>query len=241
MTRDVLVKGLVDLALQFRESIDWNELSISNLGKVKSEDALDCGYDVFIEITAISDLFGSRLAFSVVNDQVAENSVGHVVYSLESEDITDVSIQYAAEQLIASNEVYLMLDSDEPSGQTKHTFDLSNVDEHQIKKYTAKSTPIKKEEPEKVEAVATPAKEPVAEATQPAQQAVVSELEEFLDLLTWSGVIGAIKLKLVLYGYSMDHGKEGLKQEFEKFTPAGKQKYGKFFKQMRIKHQYERE
>lgn len=41
MTRDVLVKGLVDLALQFRESIDWNELSISNLGKVKSEDALD--------------------------------------------------------------------------------------------------------------------------------------------------------------------------------------------------------
>lgn len=32
MTRDVLVKGLVDLALQFRESIDWNELSISNLG-----------------------------------------------------------------------------------------------------------------------------------------------------------------------------------------------------------------
>lgn len=51
MTRDVLVKGLVDLALQFRESIDWNELSISNLGKVKSEDALDCGYDVFIEIT----------------------------------------------------------------------------------------------------------------------------------------------------------------------------------------------
>jgi len=131
MTRDVLVKGLVDLALQFRESIDWNELSVSNLGKVKSEDALDCGYDVFIEITAISDLFGSRLVFFVVNDQVAENSVGHVVYSLESEDITDVSIQYAAEQLIASNEVYLMLDSDEPSGQTKHTFDLSNVDEHQ--------------------------------------------------------------------------------------------------------------
>jgi hypothetical protein len=28
----------------------------------------------------------------------------------------------------------------------------------------------------------------------------------------------------------MDHGKEGLKQEFEKFTPAGKQKYGKFFR-----------
>jgi hypothetical protein len=107
---------------------------------------------------------------------------------------------------------------------------LSGVKQNIIKKYTAKSTPIKKEEPEKVEAVATPAKEPVAEATQPAQQAVVSELEEFLDLLTWSGVIGAIKLKLVLYGYSMDHGKEGLKQEFEKFTPAGKQKYGKFFR-----------
>ena len=28
-------------------------------------------------------------------------------------------------------DVNKMLDSDEPSGQTKHTFDLSNVDEHQ--------------------------------------------------------------------------------------------------------------
>lgn len=107
---------------------------------------------------------------------------------------------------------------------------LSGVKQNIVKKYAAKPTPIKKEEPEKVEAVATPAKEPVAEATQPAQQAVVSELEEYLDLLTRSGKVDAIKLKLILHGYSMEYGKEGLKQEFEKFTPAGKQKYGKLFR-----------
>lgn len=107
---------------------------------------------------------------------------------------------------------------------------LSGVKQNIVKKYAAKTTPIKMEEPEKVEAVATPAKEPVAEATQPAQQAVVSELEEYLDLLTRSGKVDAIKLKLILHGYSMEYGKEGLKQEFEKFTPAGKQKYGKLFR-----------
>ena len=107
---------------------------------------------------------------------------------------------------------------------------LSGVKQRIIKKYTAKPTLLKKEEPEKVEAVATLAKEPVAEATQPAQQAVVSELEEYLDLLTRSCTVGTDKLKLILHGYSMEYGGEELKQEFEKFTPAGKQKYGKLFR-----------
>lgn len=107
---------------------------------------------------------------------------------------------------------------------------LSGVKQRIIKKYTAKPTLLKKEEPEKVEAVATSAKEPVAEATQSAQQAVVSELEEYLDLLTRSCTVGTDKLKLILHGYSMEYGGEELKQEFEKFTPAGKQKYGKLFR-----------
>ena len=91
---------------------------------------------------------------------------------------------------------------------------LSGVKQRIIKKYTAKPTLLKKEEPEKVGAVATSAKEPVAEATQSAQQAVVSELEEYLDLLTRSCTVGTDKLKLILHGYSMEYGGEELKQEF---------------------------
>lgn len=106
---------------------------------------------------------------------------------------------------------------------------LSGVKQNIIKKYTAKPAPVKKEEP----ATAKPAEAPVQPKEEPKvapPEIVVSELEEYLDILTKSGKVGDFKLKLILKAYSLEYDKEGLKQEFDTFTASGKQKYGKLFR-----------